>query len=231
MAFDRLLHFVGRRTSRWSFFLGTLLLLLVGMPAVDGMPLVGPITHALMTLLMVSSVLAVSDRPRILTIALVAALPGIVLTWLVGHDSLWVLRVASIFLHVALFSITALVILYDVVNDSDVSWDTICGAIAGYLLLGVVFGLIFAALVSFHPDAFAGEIASSMTKNDGPEITHDFIYLSFVTLTTLGYGDIRPVSHWARTLCWFEAVVGQLYLAILIAGLVGARIARQRDKN
>ena len=56
-----------------------------------------------------------------------------------------------------------------------------------------------------------------------------FTNFSFVTMTTLGYGDISPVSPAARTLAWMQALVGQLYLAITIAGLVGIHIARQKD--
>lgn len=56
-----------------------------------------------------------------------------------------------------------------------------------------------------------------------------FIYYSFVTLTTLGYGDITPVGTGARTLSWMESVVGPLYLAILIARLVAIQVAEGRD--
>ena len=207
------------------------MLLLIAIPAVEHRPLVRPITHALLTLLMVSSVLAVSDRPRTLYLALALALPGILLTWLVGHDSPLVIRIASILLHVVLFTVTATVILYDVAHDTEVSWDTICGAISGYLLIGVVFGLTYAAIANYNPNSFAGEIVLPAAESEAPDLTHDFIYFSFVTLTTLGYGDIRPVSQWARTLCWIEAVLGQLYLAILIASLVAARIAHQRGSG
>ncbi len=65
--------------------------------------------------------------------------------------------------------------------------------------------------------------------NAGREYT--FIYYSFVTLTTLGYGEITPASHWSRTLAWTEAVIGQLFLAILVARLVGLHIVHSaRDE-
>ncbi len=67
--------------------------------------------------------------------------------------------------------------------------------------------------------------------NEGDE--YAFIYYSFVTLTTLGYGDVTPVHPVARTLAYLEAVIGQLFIAVLIAGLVGRRIANSgiRDRG
>jgi hypothetical protein len=58
-----------------------------------------------------------------------------------------------------------------------------------------------------------------------------FIYYSFVTLTTVGYGDVTPTSIPARTLSWVEAITGQLYLAVLIAGLISAIVARKTARN
>ena len=59
----------------------------------------------------------------------------------------------------------------------------------------------------------------------------DYVYFSFVTLTTLGYGDITPLTPVAQTLAWLEAVVGQLYLAILVARLVGLHIVHSRGEG
>ena len=58
-----------------------------------------------------------------------------------------------------------------------------------------------------------------------------FTYFSFVTLSTLGYGDISPIAEHARTLCWFEALLGQLYLAVMVAGFVAMHISESMRKN
>jgi hypothetical protein len=71
------------------------------------------------------------------------------------------------------------------------------------------------------------EDLAELAKTPG-QAKNVYIYFSFVTLATLGYGDITPVANSARTLAWLEAVIGQLYLAVLVAGLVGALIARER---
>jgi voltage-gated potassium channel len=102
--------------------------------------------------------------------------------------------------------------------------NTICGAICVYLLIGVVFALIFLTCLEVNPDSIS---FSHIVKNspNQKERLSQLIYFSMCTLTTLGYGDIVPVARFARTLAWLEAVAGQLYLAILVARLVGLHIA------
>jgi hypothetical protein len=94
------------------------------------------------------------------------------------------------------------------------------GAISIYLLLGVMWALVYVGILEMDPNAFNGAEA-------GPwlEIIPDFIYFSFVSLTTLGYGDISPVTPISRFVVYLEAITGQLYLAIMIAGLVGIGIS------
>jgi voltage-gated potassium channel Kch len=94
------------------------------------------------------------------------------------------------------------------------------GAISIYLLLGVMWALVYVGILEVDPNAFNGAEA-------GPwlEIIPDFIYFSFVSLTTLGYGDISPVTPISRFVVYLEAITGQLYLAIMIAGLVGIGIS------
>lgn len=94
-----------------------------------------------------------------------------------------------------------------------ITTDRIMGAVALYLLLGLVFGTAFEVAVQVDPKAFTGAVdpAQGVTR---------WFYFSFVTLTTVGYGDITPVARSVRTLAVAEAMVGQLYPAIILARLV-----------
>ena len=94
------------------------------------------------------------------------------------------------------------------------------GAISIYLLLGVIWAIVYVGILEVDPDAFNGAEA-------GPwlESIPEFIYFSFVSLTTLGYGDISPATPIARFVVYLEAIMGQLYLAIMVAGLVGIGIS------
>jgi hypothetical protein len=93
-------------------------------------------------------------------------------------------------------------------------------------MLGVIWALAYALLEAVIPGSFEGltEQMTNFTWNP------DWVYFSFVTLSTLGYGDILPLTFSARALAYFEAIVGQFYLAVLVAGLVGAFISEKQDK-
>ena len=102
----------------------------------------------------------------------------------------------------------------------------IVGAISIYLLLGICFGVLNILLELLLPGSYKG----LDPVNDG-RVGLDLIYFSFVTMTTLGYGDITPVGPLARAVAYIGSVVGQFYIAILVAGLVGAFISQQMSRR
>jgi len=115
-----------------------------------------------------------------------------------------------------MFTYVSLLLLSKILSvRSDVSGELIAGAVAVYLLLGMIFAFLFGLVEAVSPGSFLD--AHSQAPN--------FHYYSMVTLTTLGYGDIVPVTPLARGLGSFEAVLGQLYLTVLVARLVGMHIS------
>ena len=94
------------------------------------------------------------------------------------------------------------------------------GAVVVYLLSGFAFALIYHSIyIMAGPNAFKGLISFRRTE---------FMYFSLTTLTTLGYGDLTPVNVYARTLTGLEALIGQLYPAILIARLVSMELTNKQ---
>lgn len=108
-------------------------------------------------------------------------------------------------------------------NYSRVDAQTIFGALCTYLMMGMLWSMIYSCLYTFDPTSFK----LSLTEDTNRFVQHSFTYYSYVTLSTLGYGDITPVSSVARTFAWLEAVFGQAYLTILIAQIVGQYIAQK----
>lgn len=108
----------------------------------------------------------------------------------------------------------------------EVDLNRLFGAGCVYLLLGVIFGNIYFFIDAVTPGAFTGVSDGSFSQR-----LVEMTYHSFVTLTTLGYGDINPVQPLARTLCYLEAVIGQIYLTILVAALVGMHIATRQNRR
>jgi hypothetical protein len=111
------------------------------------------------------------------------------------------------------------------------SLDSVFGAIGGYLLLGMAWGVLYSMLDTVWPGSF--EVGSRLAGQvqAGHSRVPLFTYYSFITLTTVGYGDVTPVSTPARTGASLEALTGQLYLAVLVAGLVGALLSRKSEAS
>ena len=109
-------------------------------------------------------------------------------------------------------------------QEGPITLNRLMGGICIYILLGMCWSIIYMYLIWWQPDAFAGAV---LDTPDNP-VFWDMIYFSFVTLTTLGYGDITPAEPVARALAYTEAVVGQLYIAILIGTLVGNIAGRSK---
>ena len=125
------------------------------------------------------------------------------------------------------FSYIAAVILSDVFrNSSEVSGDTICGALAAYLLIGIVWAFGYALLDQLVPGSIEGiRTERSSGRYDG------YLGYSFVTLTTLGYGNVVPGNAKADALAVAEAIVGQVYLTVLVARLVALNLINSRTRR
>jgi hypothetical protein len=107
-----------------------------------------------------------------------------------------------------------------------ITYHRIVGAVLLYLLIAVTFMMLFSFVGLSFTDAFSG-----LTFEYDSALANKLLYFSFVTLTSTGYGDIAPIHPFARSLCSMEAVVGQLYPAILLARLVTLELVANRDSN
>ena len=104
--------------------------------------------------------------------------------------------------------------------------NRLAGALSLYLLLGLVWTLMYLVVLTFDPRALSG-----LSFDNWRHAFSDVAYFSFVTLTTLGYGDILPRDPLARFLAYLEAVTGVFYLAIVVASLVSIAIQEARTKR
>ena len=130
---------------------------------------------------------------------------------------------------IGLFAAAIIVVLASVLDRARVSMEKIFGGIAVYLLMGSLWGFLYILVVLFQPDAFHGVTLITPSGPNGAFSWYDlelaeFTYFSYVTLSTLGYGDVTPSSVPAQMLVWTEALAGQVYLAVLIARLVSLQI-------
>ncbi|MEM1437804.1 MAG: potassium channel family protein [Pseudomonadota bacterium] len=170
--------------------------------------------------LLVFSVWTVSHEARATIIAsalaLIVFVGSTLMDWLeLGHAfGVTILVVACLF-----FAYVTSLVLRDVFLSKMVSAKTIMGAICAYILLGMLWGYLYSLVNALQPGAFSDDV-------DETGLIGHFVYFSMVTLTTLGYGDITPVSAAARGLAVVEATLGQVYLTVLVARLVGIHLTQ-----
>ena len=120
------------------------------------------------------------------------------------------------------------VVLWQVYRDGPVTGHRVRGAIAAYLLIGFLYAFSYTLIDHLVPGSFQ---LPAWVSEAGPERTEVFLYFSMVSLTTVGFGDITAIHPFARSLVMIEALIGQLYPAILIARLVTLEIETRRSKK
>ncbi len=177
---------------------------------------------------LLSAVYAVSEKRKLFTLALVLALPIIAARWLnhfLENDPLALVIKSPTILFLVFIAST---VLFHVLKDEEVAADKIYGALSVYLLIGVTWALLFTLIEGIRPQSF---LIADVQGASIREISTHLTYYSFVTLTTLGYGDITPLTPTAKAFSFVEAVFGQIYLAVLIARLVGLHIVHSMKKN
>jgi len=212
-------HHAGVALLRRSGMAGLLILLLFGMfvlpvlfPSGEDITVTGRIV---IVLIFVCGIVAISESPRMAV--LVAVLAALVIVARVAERLVPAFDIAKwhdAVLLAALF-VLAIAVGTGVFATKRAIADRLFGAIALYLLLSLIWAALYALVAGNNPNAFAGSLPSRATL-------FDWGYFSLVTLTTVGYGDITPAAHIAKSLATLEALVGQLYPAIIIARLVSA---------
>jgi hypothetical protein len=184
---------------------------------------------ALISAMCFFGVYAICYDRRYLTVSLALCLIWFISTWVTVFDPTPLPTVVYInIISLMLFYLfTATIILSFVLRSSEIGGDVLYGAISVYFLVGGVFCQIYVLIETWHPGSFCIAPAYNI---DGVVNWSDFIYYSFTTLTTLGYGDVIPVTSQARSFSVLEAIIGVMYLAIIISRLVGMYISRSKIK-
>lgn len=195
----------------------TLSLLFFSEPFVQTLPHGNLIEAMLLTLVMVFAVLAVGGRRRTLFMALVLVAPALVGKWI--NHLFPELMPPAVFLTCTVFFFGFIVaqLLRFIVQATRVDANVLCAGVAGFLLVGLLWVPIYMLVDQTSLAAFAVETTNGVsTSLNG----FDAFYLSFITICTVGFGDVRPVSQVARMLAVLEAITGMFYMALLIARLV-----------
>ncbi len=211
--------------NRFLFLLISILCLLIFTPVFQGFVGIRILMNAFITAILISGTYAASKKIYITITAALLALPMLVSIW-VSHfvDMPFLVFVGDCF-GIAFLAFLIIVILSFIFREKQVTVNVIYGSIVVYLLIAIMWSFVYSALESIHPGSFA--IGNSQI-DVGRRL---YIYYSFVTITTLGYGDITPITDLANSFSFLEAVIGQIYLVVLVARLVGLHIAQSMNKK
>ena len=213
-------------SDRYVSLMGSLVILLVAYPIMVELGRLD-LYGAVVVFQLVVGVYSIGDSKKHLWTAASLCLPGLALHLVaLFHPSRLLLLIADG--AVAIFFVYVIIIVYRaVLSETDFDQNTVAGAVSVYLLLGIFWSVLYSMVSKLQPESFAslpqpGDFSHSSSGQ--------FLYFSFVTLTTLGYGDIAPDTTLSQTLAWMEAVAGQLFVAVTVATLVGIRVAHYRDE-
>ncbi len=212
----------GQYPHRFAVLLGALFVMLFMTPLISYLPGSRILLPVLASLIPLAAVYAVSDNARHLRIALALGLPAALGSFLelgdFGFASHWLM----LLLPPAFYAYTVAIVARKVFRSTTVTPDTLSGAAVVYLLIGMTWWFFFLLAETLEPGAIGGRMPGLET----PEHRFEILYFSFVTLTTLGYGDLLPATRFAQTLAIAEAITGVLYMGIVIARLVGVYAAQ-----
>lgn len=181
--------------------------------------------NLLFTLLVITAALSM-DRGRKKIFRLAAIL--VVVVWIANFAGLEVLLTVSRTLLFLFFVLIVFGLITQIARRKQVTTRVIVESISGYLLLGVVFSLIVGVVTSLQPEAFNFTLSGA----EGGELASfrsDFAYYALVTYTTLGYGEIVPVTPLAKSLAMLMAITGPIYLTVIIAMLVGKFLSYSQE--
>lgn len=176
----------------------------------------------IVTAVLVSAINSVSDKRKHLILACLLAAPWFVTSVATTLSGSLYPEFYEAFFGSLFFIYTTVLIFSRVLRDKKVTSDTLYGAICVYILIGLTWSFFYVLVVTNSHDAF---YINPANNHDNIINWNDLSYYSFVTLTTLGYGDVTPVAPIARSLAYLEAILGQVYLTIIIARLVGLYIS------
>lgn len=216
-------HPLVRRLGKQRYLFASLVAILILQPLLSS-DAASPFWRAiLLIVIVIAGPLALATRRFDFYLSLVLGVLMVASRWLARYVQadwwLW----PGYFATVAFFMmLSVLLFRQQLLGNRQVTKETLVAAVNAYLCIGIMYAFAYHFLVQINPAAFSGDMLSG-DRFDA------CIYLSFVTMTTLGYGDITPNTELAAVLTWTQAVVGQLYVALTVARIVGVMASRHSE--
>jgi hypothetical protein len=214
-------HIQKLRADRFLVLLILLLLLLVLTPFLDQFVQMRILMDIFLTTIFILIIYTIRLKRLQVIIASILVLPLIIATWSTYFFEIRTISLLTRIFGALFFAYAAINILRIIARSEKVTRETIFAAIVAYLLIALMWAFLYMILELVSPGSFSFPDWGSRRE------AMRYQYLSFVTITTLGYGDITPLTDKASALVTMEAVVGQIYMVVLVAWLVGMHVSRR----
>jgi Ion channel len=179
------------------------------------------------SLMLVSGVYAMGVTVRAKVAILGLAIISFVTHWVLRFQPTTAIRLGDNALGILFFLVLTVVVLRQIFREGDITIHRIQGAVAVYLLIGLIFSKAYHLVYLIDPDGFV----MPNIQADNESFYSRFVYFSYVTLTTLGYGDITAVNLGAKSMVMIEGLLGQLFPAIMITRLVTLEIEHRKNRK
>ena len=207
--------------SRFIYIIFAIMLVLLVNPFIRSLGLIGHLTSTLFVAMipLASAYALTEDRKKTMIILFIAA-PFVILDGLNVYFTSRVLMVVAFSFATILYFYIVCLLVKNLLSFRVVTANLIYCAISIYLLIGIMWAGIYTVVEGVSPGSFSGTSE-----------TVDLIYFSFVTLTTVGFGDVVPLSVFGKRLAIFEAAMGSIYMAVIIAMIVGRYMVMQLKQD
>lgn len=218
------------RKVNYLYMLTAMVLIHVAIPFLKELGQVGgALLNILISMAMVLAAYTARPYPRLFWMANIFLIPALV------FNALDMVEGVRHLPGMIVYAVSFWAIVRHMIEENTVSLQTIASAITGYMIMGVIWAYIYLEVESVVSGSFhmgAHQLADQFIHSHVYTSHHHFYvfyYFSFVTLTTLGYGDMAPATEFAMSLCTLESIVGQIYLTVVVAHFVGMRVAQASE--
>lgn len=218
----------GAEKTNFLYLLLGLLILLIAVPLADHLNLVSaPMVRGIVfSMLLLVGIWSLKGGGRYFGIGMAFVIAGVILNVISINTHSTFFQYMSLLGLIGFMLVAITYTLRQVVTGTEINTNRLVGAICVYLLLGVIWAMTYTLIELLTPGSFSG-----FTPMQDEGWDSEWLYFSFVTMTTLGYGDVLPVSAIARVFAYMQAVFGQFYVAMLVAGLVSAYISDRQSRG
>lgn len=208
---------------RHPIFLGGLIIFFILPEVLEKIFLINVPFQIFITILIVTSIMIIQTSPRKRILSYVLVLLLVIFIFIMNnYKNTASLQFTAYILLFIYFSFITFFLFKDLLRSKKVTASVIIGVFTGYFMIGVISFFIYAFLELAYPDT----LNIDLTSEKGVE---DIFYFSFITLTTIGYGDFAPTSALGQRMAILEGLTGQFYLAIVMAIIVGKFLSHKSE--